>query len=193
LDEKAIQLLLEGCKNGKRESQKQLYSCFYGYAMAVCMRYTQNNEEAREVVNDGFMKIFTSIKKFTYQEKDQLIGFKAWMKKIMIFTAIDYFRKHEKYKYHTDIAEEGNMLVEESGNTIDYISYQELISMIQLLPPAYRTVFNLFVIDGFSHEEIAEQLGIAEGTSKSNLAKARAHLKEILKKSNQELYAKYAR
>ncbi|MBC8109701.1 MAG: RNA polymerase sigma factor [Verrucomicrobia bacterium] len=159
--------------------------------MAICIRYARDTEQAREVVNDGFMKIFSQIKNFDNHETYTINSFRSWVKKIMIYTAIDYYRKEKKHNYHTDIIEQTTLI--EVENILDGLAYQDLIKLIQQLSPAYRTVFNLFVIDGFSHEEIAKQLGIAEGTSKSNLAKARFHLKELLKKTQIEVYERYTR
>lgn len=186
--EDSLQLtaLISSCQKGNREAQKMLYEQFYGYAMSVCLRYSPSREEAREILNDGFMKVFTRL-----NQRDQQASFKSWLRKIMIHNAIDYYRKNNKHYHHQDIDD-----VKTQGNTVENqalssIAYGDLIQMVQQLPPAYRTVFNLHVIDGYTHEEIATQLNITEGTSKSNLFKAREHLKDQLQKLNIKSYAQY--
>lgn len=165
--------ILVGCKKLHRESQKMLYQEFYSYGMSICLRYADNRDEAAEILNDGFMKIFTNIKLF-----DLTKPFKPWLRKIMINTSINHYRKKQK-----DIQSEEIERAEresENENIISGISYQEIITMLQKLPPAYRTVFNLYVLEGYRHEEIAKMLGITVGTSKSNLFKAKESLKKIL-------------
>lgn len=141
--------------------------------MGVCLRYSRTYEEAVEIVNDGFMKIFTNLDKYT-----QGLSFKGWFRKVMVHTAIDYYRRNEKHYNSLDIS---HAQYEPSTETaLDKISEKEIIAAIQRLPPSYRMVFNLYVIEGFKHEEIGNQLNISVGTSKSNLAMARSKLKKIL-------------
>ena len=171
---------IRGCALNQRESQKKLYSSFYGYAMSVCDRYTNKEEDAIEILNDGFLKIFKEIPYFKPAYSDVISSFKGWLRKIMVYTAIDHYRKNYK---HRDVTELDPALIHIPVNTetaIDKISYDEIIFFIQHLSPAYRTVLNLFIIEGFSHEEIAKQLDISIGTSKSNLSKARKQLQKIL-------------
>lgn len=180
-----MQLLLQGCKKNDRESQRLLYQHYYGYAMSVCMRYCRSHEEAKEIVNDGFMKVF---RKLDQHETES--SFKAWLRRIMINSAIDHYRKESKHYHH--VPEHELLPVAVNNSALDELSYAELIGMIQRLSPAYRAVFNLYVIDGFTHPEISEILGISEGTSKSNLMKARENLKKMLEKTNRrDLYTKY--
>lgn len=142
-------------------------------------------EESKEIVNDGFMKVFQKIDQHATES-----SFKAWLRKIMINSSIDHYRKEVKHRHHEEI--NGKTFLESvNNNALDDLSYAELISMIQKLSPAYRAVFNLYVIDGFTHQEIAQALGISEGTSKSNLMKARENLKKMIEKTNTGLYAKY--
>jgi RNA polymerase sigma factor (sigma-70 family) len=185
-DPSSMQLLLQGCKKNDRESQRLLYQHYYGYAMSICMRYCRSYEESKEIVNDGFMKVFKKIDQHVTES-----SFKAWLRKIMINSAIDHYRKEVKHQNHTDI-EQAVLPVTASNHAIDDLSYAELIGMVQRLSPGYRAVFNLHVIDGFTHEEISGILGISEGTSKSNLMKARENLKKMLEKVNRGgLYTKY--
>jgi RNA polymerase sigma-70 factor (ECF subfamily) len=172
------------CIKGDANSQKALYKSFYGYAMSICMRYSINREEATEVLNDGFLKVFTKLNKY-----DPTRSFKGWLRKIMINTALDNYRHNLKHYYQQDL--ETSPDVAASGNVLANMAYEEIVGLVQKLSPAYRTVFNLYVMDGYSHEEIAEMLDISIGTSKSNLFKARENLRMLLKKNKDE-YARYS-
>ncbi len=164
---------MDSCLKGNRGSQNKLYKHFYSYAMAVCLRYSKTREEAIEILNDGFYKIFTKLDKYT-----KGMSFKGWLRRVMINSAIDHFRRNEKHYHSVDISYAKNK--EERETALDSISEKEILSQIQLLPPSYRMVFNLYVIEGFKHHEIASKLNISEGTSKSNLAVARSKLKRAL-------------
>ena len=180
IPEDELYQLLKSCTKGSRNSQDKLYKHFYGYSMSICLRYSKTREEALEIANDGFVKVFTKMDKYT-----RGMSFKGWIRKIMINSAIDYYRKHEKHYHSVDISYVKSESLNE--NALDKLSAQEIMSAIQELPPSYRVVFNLFVIEGYKHEEIAEQLGISVGTSKSNLAVARSKLRRALS-SNEESY-----
>ncbi len=185
LSAEELSMHVERCAMNNRESQKKIYSSFYGYAMAVCDRYTNNQEDAVEILNDGFLKIFKEIHRYKPAYSDVVSSFKGWLRKIMVYTAIDHFRKNQKHQFTTDL-DNGIIQVSAGGeDALDRISYEEIIRSIQDLTPGYRTVLNLFIIEGLSHEEISEQLGISIGTSKSNLAKARRQLQKILFQQNQ--------
>jgi len=171
--EDQIRDLLVGCREMQRKSQKLLYQEFYSYGMSICLRYADNRDEAAEILNDGFMKIFQNIKKF-----DLSRPFKPWLRKIMVNTAINHYH-HKQRELKTEEIEKARNRFERE-NILSAISYSEIILMLRKLPPAYRTVFNLYVIEGFKHEEIATMLGVSIGTSKSNLFKAKEHLKRIL-------------
>ena len=169
--------IIKGCRKRKRESQKELYEMFYGYGMSITLRYAESRDQAVAIFNDAMMKAFEHIMKF-----DPSRPIKPWLRKIIVNTAIDYYHKNAKRLERVDLNLNGN----EVGNDetiISGISYQEIIDMIQHLSPAYRTVFNLHVIDGFRHEEIAAMLGISVGASKSNLAKAKKNLRARLEKN----------
>jgi RNA polymerase sigma factor (sigma-70 family) len=183
---------VEGCALNKRESQKILYSSFYGYAMAICDRYTSKQDDAVEILNDGFLKIFREIHHYKPAYADVVSSFKGWLRKIIVYTAIDHFRKNQKHQIVTQLDNVVYQVATANEDAIDKLSYEEIIRAVQELSPGYRTVFNLFVIDGLSHEEIANQLGISVGTSKSNLSKARRQLQKILFKQNETLVAKNA-
>lgn len=173
-----LQILFDGCLKGNRKSQEKLYQRFYAYGMSVCLRYTMSEDEALEVLNDGFMKVFSNLDKF-----DGSKPFHTWFRRILINTAINYYHKNKKHYQHQPIEEANHVAVDQ--DILSQFSYQEIISIIQQLSPAYRTVFNLYAIDGYSHEEIAETLNISVGASKSNLSRARANVRALLKKSHE--------
>lgn len=182
---KELPALIQGCIREDRECQKKLYQLFYGYAMSICLRYSKTREEAVEVLNDGFMKIFLKIGKYDPEK-----SFKGWVRRIMINTAVDNYRQNLKHYYAEDIS----LLEQEATteNVLSKMSHEDILRLVQQLSPAYRTVFNLFVIDGYTHEEIAQLLKISVGTSKSNLSKARVNLQALIKKNISDEYWKYA-
>ncbi|MDX2247021.1 MAG: RNA polymerase sigma factor [Bacteroidia bacterium] len=165
--------ILRGCKKNDPSKQKVLYHLYYGYAMGIALRFAHNQEDAQEILQDSFIKAFRSMDQF-----DLNLSFKKWFRKIVVYTAIDKFRQQEKQIPSVDITYLADVVVNEDA--LDMLSEEELLRMIQHLSPGYRMVFNLYVIDGFTHKEIAEQLEITEGTSKSNLAKAKMKLKKML-------------
>jgi RNA polymerase sigma factor (sigma-70 family) len=153
--------------------------------MSICHRYTTHEEDATEILNDGFLKVFIEIYRFKPAYTDTVSSFKGWLRKIMIYTAIDHFRKNHKHQVVGELNETYMHVPSTHEDAVDKISYEEILSAIRFLTPGYRTVLNLFIIEGFSHEEIARELGISVGTSKSNLAKARKQLQKILFQQNQ--------
>jgi RNA polymerase sigma factor (sigma-70 family) len=170
--------IIQGCIRGNSSSQKIIYQKFYGKMLGICMRYSKDREEARDILQDGFLKVFTNIR--YYEGKG---SFEGWVRKIIMNTSLDYVRKRKHLIQFTDSEyddKNAELLVEEENNDYLNISAKEIMEAIQQLPIGYRTVFNMFVVDGFSHQEIAEQLEINIGTSKSNLSKAKMNLKKIL-------------
>jgi RNA polymerase sigma-70 factor (ECF subfamily) len=180
------------CALNSRESQKVIYSSFYGYAMAICDRYTSKQDDALEILNDGFLKIFREIHHYKPAYADVVSSFKGWLRKIMVYTAIDHYRKYHKHQMVTQLDDVVYQMASVNEDALDKLSYEEIIRAVQELSPGYRTVFNLFVIEGLSHDEIATHLGISTGTSKSNLFKARLQLQKILLKKHQIQSAKNA-
>ncbi|WP_346317061.1 RNA polymerase sigma factor [Chitinophaga sp. YIM B06452] len=164
--------IIAGCRSWNRSSQEALYRQFFGYAMAICLRYANNKNEAIEILNDGFLKVFYHINSY-----DTSRPFKSWLSKIMANTAIDHLRSRKKIAFAEDISQAYDLGVTDD-KALDKLSYDEILQLVQNLPPAYKTVFNLYVMEGFQHQEIAGMLGISEGTSKSNLFKAKKILKE---------------
>lgn len=178
-----LEHIIHGCVAAKRESQKEFYQLFYGFAMGICVRYCTNNDEAMEVVNDSFLKIFKQLPTFKPAYSNYEASLKGWMKSIVINTSIDHFRKNNKNQFFTDIQESHTEMQGPVESTIDKMSFKEIMQIVQQLSPVYKAVFNLFVIDGFTHEEIAAQLHITTGTSKSNLSKAKANIQKMLKEA----------
>jgi RNA polymerase sigma-70 factor, ECF subfamily len=175
---------IEACALNSGESQKKIYNSFYGYAIAICYRYSNNQEDAVEILNDGFLKLFKEIHHYEPAYADVISSFKGWLRKIMVYTAIDRFRKNRRYLAVTDLDDVAYQLPSGNEDAVEKLTYKEINRAIQDLSPAYQTVFNLFVIGGLSHDEIAEKLEISVGTSKSNLSKARKKLQKILFNQN---------
>jgi len=160
--------------------------------MAICDRYASNQDDALEIMNDGFLKVFREVHNYKPAYADVIGSFKGWLRKIMVYTAIDHFRKSQKHHVLTELDNIVFQLPSVSETALDKISHEEIIRAIQELSPGYRTVLNLYIIEGLTHDEISKQLGISEGTSKSNLAKARKQLQKILFKQNEIQLAKNA-
>ena len=171
------ELLIQGCIEGDRRCQQKLYEHFYGKMMVVCMRYATDDDEALDIFQEAFIKVFNNLVK--YGNKG---SFEGWIRRIMVNTAIDHIRKNKKLREMVEINEEitSGEVEEESEDLLDKVSFEDLLGCVQDLSPAYRSVFNMYVVDGFSHKDIAQELGISEGTSKSNLAKAKMNIKKLL-------------
>lgn len=179
--------IIRGCIAGERKSQKQLYERYYGYAFKIAFRYIYRYERVADVVNDAFVKLFRNISHFVSQTQAETEPrLMAWIKKIVVNTAIDELRKNHLMPEIGGIPES---IWEEAGHSAgadNRVLYKELITHVKSLPPSYGAVFNMYVIDGYSHPEIAEVLGISVGTSKSNLFKAKAYLQKLINKDTQQ-------
>ncbi|HET6243135.1 MAG: sigma-70 family RNA polymerase sigma factor [Bacteroidetes bacterium] len=178
--DKNIIEIVSGCKNGDKKCQEMLYKMYYGKMMVICLRYTNDSDEAKDILQEGFIKVFNSLSKF-----DFIGSFEGWLRRIMVNTAIDNFRKNKSAikLFDTNIQLENIDFVEEDPeeNLISKkIKTADLLEAIQRLSPAYKTVFNLYAVDGYSHQQIANELNISIGTSKSNYSKAKQNLKKIL-------------
>lgn len=172
---------IEGCKHNKRIYQNRVYVAFYDYAMSICYKYGNDKEDAVEIINDGFLKIFKEIYRYKPLSEDIAFGFTSWLRRIMINTAIDHYRKNKNNTILKDLNEEKEYLTaKEEQDMLSRLSYNELIKIVHELSPAYRMVFNLYAIEGMTHKEVGKHLNITEGTSKSNFAKARAFLQNKL-------------
>jgi RNA polymerase sigma factor (sigma-70 family) len=170
-------LIIEGCINGDRKCQQKLYETFYGKMMIVCLRYCRDRDEALDIFQEAFIKVFKNLVR--YGNKG---SFEGWVRRIMVNTAIDHIRKNKKLKEMVELKEEfvGAEQEGDAEDLLDKVSFKDLLNCVQDLSPAYRSVFNMYVMDGYSHKEIANELEISEGTSKSNLAKAKMNLKKLL-------------
>ncbi|HEV7620685.1 MAG TPA: sigma-70 family RNA polymerase sigma factor [Flavisolibacter sp.] len=181
---------IKGCIQGNPRDQRYIYEHYFGYCLKTVFRYIYRYEKAVDVVNDAFVKVFRNFGKFAYNDPESInMMLMGWLRKIMINTAIDHLRKNNFLPEIGNLSE--NIWLEDRSQSSDQtILYKELIKEIKKLPPSYRLAFNMYVIDGFTHQEIANQLNISVGTSKSNLSKARVLLQKILKNNEEEV--KYA-
>jgi len=164
--------IIEGCINGNRHAQNKLYNRYAASMLGLCMRYAKSKEEAEDILQEGFIKVFLNIERFRAEG-----SFEGWMKRIMINTAITHNKQNLKHQYQTDINEIEEIHVVDEGLQDDVsmvkIPRAKLMSIIQSLPEGYKMVFNLYVFEQFTHKEIAEMLEISINTSKSQLSKAR--------------------
>jgi RNA polymerase sigma-70 factor (ECF subfamily) len=181
-DNESVKKIIESCIKGDLMSQQTLYKAFYGKMLVICMRYAKDKDEALDILQDGFVKVFEKLKNFEF--KGSLEG---WIRRIMVNTAIDNIRKRKDVFTKTDpeLELELDSIADEEMNDdelekIKSLKAEIIIKLIQQLSPAYRTVFNMFVIENMTHAEIAERLNINIGTSKSNLAKAKIKLRQLV-------------
>ena len=175
LSKKQEEKLVKGCIKNDRTAQETLYKLFHADMLRVCYNYLPNKELAKEAFNQGFLKVFQSIHNLNL-EQGALGG---WIRKIMIFTSIDLARKELKFNSTLDLEnlEDDNFI---PPAILEKLYFEDILQKIRMLPPATQLVFNLYVIDGFSHNEISEQLTISEGTSRWHLAEAKKRLKTLL-------------
>lgn len=168
--------LVYKCLKNDRKAQSELYGLFSRKMFAVCMRYSNDYDTASDILQDGFVKVFNSLEKFGFDGSVE-----GWIRRIMVNTAIDYFRKASKLHMMADI-DEVEVADSSSVHFLSQLESQEIIKVLQQLPAGYRTVLNLYALEDYSHKEIAGMLGISEGTSKSQLARAKSMLKSLLNK-----------
>ena len=176
--------IIAGCRKNNRAVQEHLYKQYYCVFLKVCARYAKSMQDAEQLLNDGFLKVFTQIDKF-----GNTGSFEGWMKRVMVNTCLDYLRSNylkEEMTMHVNAmpVEESNLSVSNEG--LENIEFRALLSIIQCLPSMTRTVFNLFVFEGFNHKEISEQLDISEGTSHWHVHQARNMLQKKIKKVEQQ-------
>lgn len=171
-----IKLIVEGCRRANRNSQRKLFEHFFAYGINICLRYSKNRQEAEEILNTGFLKVFKYIDKY-----DTSYPFRHWLRKILVNTAVDYYRANHKHpgflelKPVNDVASE-EFPLPEIGPEID------VLPILQQLSPVYRMVFNLYVMEEYKHDEIAEMLDISSSASRSNLVRAKNKLRELMMK-----------
>lgn len=171
--------IIKRCIADDRTAQEQLFKHFYGKMMGVCLRYTKDRDRAQEVVQESFIKIFDKLDEFDFKG-----SFEGWVRRIMVNASIDAIRKRNRQPFSTDeeyvFNDSYSVQEHDLDDDITKIKAEYALEAIQQLSPAYQTVFNLYVIENYSHKEIAQILDISEGTSKSNLAKAKQNLRKIL-------------
>ena len=164
----SLEQLIKQCKKRERKAQEELYKLFSGKIFGICLKYSRNKVEAEDNLQDSFMTIFNKMEQYTFKG-----SFEGWMRRITINTVLQKYRKEGVFELVAeDIKDEAEVLVDDANVSLDY-----LLAIIQELPDRYRLTFSMYVLDGYSHKEIAELLSISEGTSKSNLARARMILK----------------
>jgi RNA polymerase sigma factor (sigma-70 family) len=167
--------LIEGCQREDRKMQQQLYQRFAPKMYGVCLRYAGSIEEAEDILQEGFIKVFRKIGSFRGEG-----SFEGWIRRIFVNTAIEHFRRKS---YVQPITEREETTVENKYlSVLDSLAEKDIINLVQQLSPGYRTVFNMYVIEGYTHRQIAEILGISEGTSKSQLSRAKSILQELVQK-----------
>lgn len=173
-----LENLIAECKKGNVVHQEMLYKYFYGYSLSICRLYTYSNDDAVSILNDSFLKVFSSIKKNGYNNS---IPFKNWLRRILINTAIDNYRKQSKHYYQLDIAEIESKIPDEA--IIDNLTVDDILKLLDQLPEMHRLVFNLYEIQGFSHQEISVKLEIGESTSRVFLTRAKKRLRVLFNKN----------
>jgi RNA polymerase sigma-70 factor (ECF subfamily) len=168
--------LIKRLLKNEKTAQKYLYDKYSTLFYGICVRYSSNTDEACDILQEGFLKILTHINKFSGTG-----SFEGWMKRIIVNNAINSYHKNLKYRYHTDVSEIKDTIEDETSYIEDTnYSYEELLKLIQVLPEGYRTIFNLYAIEGYKHKEIAEMLKISENTSKSQYHRAKRILQDKL-------------
>lgn len=167
--------LIEGCLNNESYYQELLYKRFAPKMFGVCMRFAKNQMEAEDILQEGFIKVYSYLK--TFRKEGSLEG---WIRRTIINTAINLYKKNYKHLQDTDLDQAGRYIADEEG-VLDKLSLKELLNLIQDLPDGYRMVFNLNILEGYTHREIGEMLEISENTSKSQLSRARNALQKKIK------------
>ncbi len=165
--------LISGCINGDRQMQRELYDRFASKMYGVCLRYAGNTNDADDILQEGFIKVYNNLHKFRGEG-----SFEGWIRRIFINTCIEQYRKKVQ-SYNITEAHE-NTVEDSDIDALDVLAAKDMVKLINELSPGYKTVFNLYVVEGYSHKEVAEMLGISEGTSKSQLARAKGTLKKML-------------
>lgn len=175
INRESLEQLIENCKNGDRRAQKAIYDSLAPRMSAVCLRYMGQKESAEDVLQDGFVTLFSKLDSFSGEG-----SFEGWARKIFVNTALMSLRKNDILKQTEDVDSAWDICSSEP-TAIQNISHEELLNMIAELPDGFRTVFNMYVIEGYSHKEIADELQISEATSRSQLLRARALLQQKIK------------
>lgn len=167
--------LVKKCLEKDSLAQKQLFDSFSRKMMGVCLRYTKDAEEAQDVLQIGFVKVFEKLHLFNNEG-----SLEGWIRKVVINTALDQIRKNKKFENNIDLAAVDYQIPSENENVLGQLSVNDLLKIIQAMPTGFRTVFNMYAIEGYSHQEIADQLNISINTSKSQYSRARVYLQRII-------------
>jgi RNA polymerase sigma-70 factor (ECF subfamily) len=176
VDKKLEQELIRDCISGNGKAQKRLYDQYSKIMFGICLRYSNSYDDAKDILQDGFVKVFTKMSQFSSSG-----SFEGWMKRIFINTALEHYRANKNFQNQADVEFAGDK--PHHDFTIEKMSQKEILVILNNMSPGYRNVLNLFIVEGYSHAEIAEMMGISEGTSKSQLSRARVILQnEILKR-----------
>lgn len=170
--------LIEECIQGKSNAHERFFKKYYSLMLGICLRYCNNKSDARDVLQEGFIKVFNNLASFKFEAP--LI---AWMKRVFINTAIDKYRKDQQFPKFSDISEQINLKAD-NDNILSQMATEDILKCINKMPVGYRTVFNLYAIEGYTHKEIADKLGITEGTSKSQFAKSKKYLRNLIEKQS---------
>jgi RNA polymerase sigma factor (sigma-70 family) len=172
--------IIKSCISGETRAQKLLFDRYSRRMMGICLRYAQGREEAEDMLQDGWIKVFRNLNSFRFEGSAE-----GWIKRIMVNTCLDNLRKTKKMFNQVEIEAVQEILPVETGtSSADILSEKDLLKMIHQLSPGYRTVFNLFAIEGYSHKEIADMLSITESTSKSQYSRARVQLQKMFQEEN---------
>ena len=163
--------LIRGCLAGDSRMQEELYHRFAPKMYAVCLRYSNNTDDAQDLLQEGFIKIFKNLDRFRAEG-----SFEGWIRRVFVNTSIEHYRK--KANLFSTVEQEKVLVEDHSSNALDKLAEKDIIKLVQDLSPGYRTVFNMYAIEGYSHKEIGAMLGISEGTSKSQLARAKGILQK---------------
>jgi RNA polymerase sigma-70 factor (ECF subfamily) len=169
-----LQELIQGCARNERAAQEKIYRLFYPRMMAVVRRYIDQVEQAEEVLNNGFLRAFQKVTQYNFQG-----SFEGWLRKIVFHSVSDYVKQHIRYNDNTVLVEKDELVHKDHA---DRLYYNQLLQLVQSLPDATRAVFNMYVMEGFSHKEIGKLLNISEGTSKWHLSEGRRQLKSKIEK-----------
>lgn len=166
--------LIEGCCKGDARCQRLLFDTYSRKMMGVCLRYASNEFEAQDILQDGFVKVFEKVG--TFKSKG---SFEGWMRRIFVNTALDHYRRQKEMRNSVDVDSVSYMLPADDF-ILENIAAEELLKTLQTIPDGYRTVFNLYAVEGYSHKEIADELGITVNTSKSQYSRAKGYLRKII-------------
>lgn len=181
-NENDFESVLTACLAGNSQAQRYLYKQFFSYSKSICLRYTSNTEEAEEVLNEAFLKVFNNLAKY-----DPAHPFKAWLRTIMVNTAISHYRKNKRYNEDT-VALEDAPYPRFEEDIVSRITADEILQIIQQIKPVYKNVFLLYVVEGYNHREIADLLQINEATVRSHYVRARARLQHLIKQNYPHLF-----